>query len=133
VIGVVTAVLHVSTSASDTDFTAKLVDVHLDGRAILICDGILALRHRESLDRTSAVEAGEAYELTVTLGPTANRFRRGHRLRLEISSSNFPRFARNPNNGVAPTMATAADLTTARQTVRHDATHPSRLVLPVRG
>lgn len=133
VIGMVEAALHVSTSGADTDFTAKLVDVHPDGRAYLICDGIRALRHRDSLDRVSPVTPGEIYELRVALGPTANRFHRGHRLRLEVSSSNFPRFARNPNNGVAPTKATQADLTRARQTVHHDADHPSRLVLPVRG
>jgi uncharacterized protein len=133
VIGSVEAVLHVSTSGADTDFTAKLVDVHPDGAAYLICDGIRAVRHRDSLDRVSPVAPGEVYELTVALGPTANRFRRGHRLRLEVSSSNFPRFARNPNNGVAPTRAVAADLTPARQVVHHDSARPSRLVLPVRG
>lgn len=133
VIGSVEAVLHVSTSGADTDFTAKLVDVHPDGRAFLVCDGIRALRHRDSLERASPVAAGEAYELTVALGPTANRFRTGHCVRLEVSSSNFPRFARNPNNGVAPTKATQADLTPARQVVHHDAARPSRLVLPVRG
>ena len=133
VIGSVEAVLHVSTSGADTDFTAKLVDVHPDGRAYLICDGIRALRHRDSLDRRSRVRPGETYELTVALGPTANRFRRSHRIRLEVSSSNFPRFARNPNNGTAPTKAVAADLTPARQVVHHDSSRPSRLVLPVRG
>jgi putative CocE/NonD family hydrolase len=133
VIGSVEAVLHVSTSGADTDFTAKLVDVDRDGRAAIVCDGIRALRHRDSLERTSTVRPDEVYELTVALGPTATRFRRGHCLRLEVSSSNFPRFARNPNNGVAPTQATRADLTPARQVVHHDATRPSRLVLPVRG
>jgi putative CocE/NonD family hydrolase len=133
VIGSVRAVLHVSTSAADTDFTAKLVDVHPDGRAFLVCDGIRALRHRDALDRATPVAAGETYELLVELGPTANRFKRGHRLRLEVSSSNFPRFARNPNNGIAPTKAKEADLTPARQTVFHGAARPSRLVLPVRG
>ncbi len=133
VIGSVEAVLHVSTSGADTDFTAKLVDVHPDGRAYLVCDGIRALRHRASLEHTSSVRPDEVYELTVSLGPTATRFLRGHRLRLEVSSSNFPRFARNPNNGAAPTQATQADLTAARQVVHHDAARPSRLVLPVRG
>lgn len=133
VIGSVEAILHVSTSGADTDYTAKLVDVHPDGRAYLICDGIRALRHRDALERPSPVAPGETYELTIGLGPTANRFKRGHRVRLEVSSSNFPRFARNPNNGVAPTKATEADLTPARQVVHHDAARPSRLVLPVRG
>ena len=132
VIGNVEAVLHVSTSGADTDFTAKLVDVAADGSARIVCDGIRALRHRDSLERTSTVRPGEVYGLPVSLGPTATRFRRGHRIRLEVSSSNFPRFARNPNNGVAPTEATRADLTPARQVVHHDAARPSRLVLPVR-
>jgi uncharacterized protein len=133
VIGGVEAVIHVSTSGADTDFTAKLVDVHPDGCAYLVCDGIRALRHRGSLERTATVHPDESYELTISLGPTATRFLRGHRLRLEVSSSNFPRFARNPNNGVAPTKATHADLTAARQVVHHDAARPSQLVLPVRG
>jgi uncharacterized protein len=133
VIGTVEAVLHVSTSGADTDFTAKLVDVDPSGSAYLVCDGIHALRHRDSLERTSTVRPGEVYEVTISLGPTAMRFGRGHRIRLEVSSSNFPRFARNPNNGVTPTAATHADLTPARQTVHHDAARPSRLVLPVRG
>ena len=132
VIGSVEAVLHVATSGSDTDFTAKLVDVHPNGRAYLVCDGIRALRHRDSLDRVSPVAPGDTYELRVALGPTANRFRRSHRIRVEVSSSNFPRFARNPNNGVAPTKAVQADLTPARQLVHHDASRPSRIVLPVR-
>lgn len=132
VIGSVEAVLHVATSGDDTDFTAKLVDVHADGGAFIVCDGIRALRHRDSLERRSRVRPDESYELAVSLGPTATRFRRGHCIRLEVSSSNFPRFARNPNSGVAPTTATGADLISARQVVYHDAARPSRLVLPVR-
>jgi uncharacterized protein len=125
-------VLHVSTSGADSDFTAKLVDVHPDGRAFVVCDGIRALRHRDSLDRISAVAPGAIYELTVALGPTANRFHAGHRIRLEVSSSNFPRFARNPTSGVAPTRATNSDLSSASQVVHHDHARPSRLVLRVR-
>ena len=132
IVGSVEAVLHVSTLGADTDFTAKLVEVRPDGCAYLVCDGIRALRHRDSLEHTSAVRPGEIYELTVSLGPTATRFLQGHRIRLEVSSSNFPRFARNPNSGVLPTRATYADLMPARQAVHHDTAHPSRLVLPVR-
>jgi putative CocE/NonD family hydrolase len=132
VIGPVEATLHVSTSAPDTDFTAKLVDVHPDGRAYGICDGILALRHRDGLERAEHGTAGEVYELRIALGPTANRFLAGHRLRLEVSSSNFPRFARTPNDGTRPTQARASNLTTARQQVFHDRARPSHLSLPVR-
>jgi putative CocE/NonD family hydrolase len=133
VIGTVEATLHVSTSGPDTDFTAKLVDVHPDGRAYGICDGILALRHRGGLERAEHGTPGEAYELRIALGPTANRFLAGHRLRLEVSSSNFPRFARNPNDGTRPTKARESNLTAARQQVFHDRARPSHLSLPVRG
>jgi putative CocE/NonD family hydrolase len=121
VIGHVEASLHVSTSAPATDFTAKLVDVHPDGRAYLICDGIATL-----------TSAGEPQALTISLGPTANRFRAGHRVRLEVSSSNFPRFARNPNTGESRVSATETSLRTARQVVYHDAARPSYLHVPVR-
>ena len=80
-----------------------------------MCDGILALRYRDGLDRAVPATPGEPYEVRIALGPTANRFRVGHRIRLEVSSSNFPRFARNPNNGTRPTQARESDLTTARQ------------------
>jgi uncharacterized protein len=132
VIGSVEATLHVATSAPDTDFTAKLVDVHPDGRAYIVCDGIVALRHRGGLDRAEHATPGEPYELAIALGPTAIRFGGGHRLRLEVSSSNFPRFARNPNDGTRPTQARASNLTTARQQVFHDRSRPSSLSLPVR-
>jgi putative CocE/NonD family hydrolase len=132
VIGSVEATLHVATSAPDTDFTAKLVDVHPDGRAYGVCDGILALRHRDGLDRALPATPGEPYEVRIALGPTANRFRAGHRIRLEVSSSNFPRFARNPNNGTRPTQARESDLTIARQQVFRDRARPSHLSLPVR-
>ena len=132
VIGTVEATLHVSTSAPDTDFTAKLDDVHPDGRAYCICDGILALRHRDGLERAVDSRPGERYELRIALGPTANRFFAGHRLRLDVSSSNFPRFARNPNDGTRPTLARESNLTTARQQVFHDRAQPSHLSLPVR-
>jgi putative CocE/NonD family hydrolase len=132
VIGPVETTLHVASSAPDTDFTAKLVDVHPDGRAFIICDGILALRHRDGLDGAVLARPGEPYELRVALGPTAKRFRAGHRLRLEVSSSNFPRFARNPNNGTRPTVTRESDLTTARQQIFHDRARPSYLSLPVR-
>jgi uncharacterized protein len=132
VIGSVEATLHVATSAVDTDFTAKLVDVHPDGRAYIICDGILALRHRGGLDHAEPAAPDEPYEIRIALGPTANRFGAGHRVRLEVSSSNFPRFARNPNDGTRPTRARESNLTTARQRVFHDRARPSSLSLPVR-
>ena len=134
VIGSVEAVLYVDFGA-DTDFTAKLVDVRPDGRAYLICDGIRALRHRESLDVRLAGDARRALRAHRRARPDAEplfsgaRTGSGSRCRARTSL----RFARNPNNGTAPTKAVAADLTPARQVVHHDSRSPSRLVLPVRG
>ena len=129
VIGTVQAVLYASTSARDTDFTAKLVDVFPDGRAQSVTDGILRLRYRKSLEKEELAAPGEVCKVTIDVGVTGNVFRRGHRIRLEISSSNFPRFDRNPNTGRP--IADETELRKAWQTVYHDARRPSQLVLPV--
>jgi hypothetical protein len=132
VIGVVTAELSFATDAPLTDVTAKLVDVHPDGRAIIICDGILDLRYRNGLDvEAGPLQSPEPVAVTVTLGPTAIRFRTGHAIRLEVSSSNFPRFARHPNTTTSRLAVGPDDLRVAHQTLFHDAAHPSALVLPV--
>jgi putative CocE/NonD family hydrolase len=132
VIGVVTAELSFATDAPLTDVTAKLVDVHPDGRAVIVCDGILDLRYRDGLDAVAGpLESTDPVAVAVTLGPTAMRFRTGHSIRLEVSSSNFPRFARHPNTTVSRLIAGPDDLRVAHQTLYHDATHPSALVLPV--
>lgn len=133
VIGVVRAELTFATDAPSTDVTARLVDVHPDGRAIIIVGGILDIRYRDDPGRpTGPVEAGRPYLLRITLGPTANRFLVGHRIRLEVSSSDFPRFARNPNTGGSRLTAVADDLKVAHQVLYHDAERPSTLILPVR-
>lgn len=129
-VGPVRAVLFVQTSAPDTDFTAKLVDVHPNGRAYVVCDGIVSLRHARST--APRPETRNVDQVSIELGPTAMRFKRGHRIRLEISSSNFPRFARNPNNGVPATQARVSDLRPARQQVFHDVARRSTLELTVR-
>ena len=121
--------LFASTDRTDTDFTAKLVDVHPDGRAINLTDGILRGRYRNGTERPEPMVPGEVYELTVDMWVTSNVFRAGHRIRLEVSSSNFPRFDRNPNTGEP--FGVSASMVTARQTVHHDAARPSRLILPV--
>jgi uncharacterized protein len=131
VTGHLSLVLHVSSSAVDTDFTAKLVDVHPDGRALYLTDGILRARYRESLNRPQPLTQGERYEITVDLGVTANVFLPGHRIRLEVSSSNFPRFDRNTNTGGYIAGESAADAVPATNEVRHGPACPSRLVLPV--
>ncbi len=129
VIGPIRAVLQVSTSAPDTDFTVKLVDVFPDGTARNLTDGILRLRYRESLEKPLAAVAGAVYPITVDAGVTANQFGAGHRIRVEISSSNFPRFDRNPNTGRR--VADEHELRPAIQTLYHDRRRPSYVLLPV--
>ena len=128
-IGPVQVVLYVATSARDTDFTAKLVDVFPDGEARNLTDGILRLRYRNSLEKAEPARPGEVYRITIDAGVTGNVFLKGHRIRVEVSSSNFPRFDRNPNDGRR--VADAVRLIKASQTVYHDAERPSALVLTV--
>jgi len=129
VAGRVKVILYAATTARDTDFTAKLVDVFPDGMAFNLADGIIRARYRKSMRRQELVVPGEVNEYTIDLWSIANCFRKGHRIRLEISSSNFPWFARNHNTG--NDCATDTELEIAKQTVRHDEEHPSRLILPV--
>lgn len=129
VVGPVKVLLYVATSARDTDFTAKLVDVFPDGFARILCDGLLRLRYRESLEHAVLSNPGEVYEIAVDAGVTGNVFQKGHRLRVEISSSNFPRFDRNPNTGGR--IADETRLSKARQTIYHGREHPSRIELMV--
>jgi len=121
--------LWVSSSAVDTDFTAKLVDVDPNGFARNLQDGILRASCRNSLVHPEPLNPGEVYNLVIDLAATSNVFLSGHRIRLEISSSNYPRFARNPNTGQSHGQAT--ELATARQTIFHDNLHPSHILLPV--
>ncbi|HMN30357.1 MAG TPA: CocE/NonD family hydrolase, partial [Caldilineaceae bacterium] len=129
VTGPLVVVLYAASSARDTDFTAKLVDVHRDGRAMHLAEGIIRARHRQSFERADLLEPGEAAAYRIQLAPTSNLFRRGHRLRLEISSSNFPRFDRNLNTGGS--IATGTQMQIARQTVLHTQAYPSHILLPV--
>ncbi len=99
VTGSMEAVLYVSSSAKDTDFTVKLIDVYPDGRAFNVQETILRARYREGFDRQVFMEPGEVYQLRIDLHATANYFGPGHRVRIEVSSSNFPRFDRNLNTG----------------------------------
>lgn len=129
VTGPVSAELWVSSSAVDTDLVAKLVDVHPDGRAINLSEGILRLRYRESFERPELLTPGQVYKVTVDLWSTANVFRVGHRLRLEVTSSSFPRFSRNLNHGGNP--ETSQVVVVATNTIHHDRDRPSALILPV--
>jgi uncharacterized protein len=130
VTGAVTLDLFASTSASDTDFTGKLVDVGPDGTAINLTEGILRARYREDTKGApKPIKPGKVYEYKIDLWSTSNVFLKGHRIRLEVSSSNFPRFDRNLNTG--KDQATSEDMMKATNTVYHDAGHPSVLILPV--
>lgn len=126
--GRVEVVLYVSSSACDTDFTAKLVDVYPDGRAFNVLEGILRMRFRESPTRPELMHPGRIYEITIDLDSTSNWFGPGHRVRLEISSSNFPRFDRNLNTGVSGAVSSRRMI--ARNTIHRGRRYPSRLVLP---
>jgi putative CocE/NonD family hydrolase len=118
-------VLYLRTTAPATDVTAKLVDVHPDGRAELLCDGIRRVTAAEV-----AAAGDEPVRVEVDLIATSNVFLPGHRVRLEVSSSSFPKYDRHPNtaDGVA---ASPDDLRVALQTIVHDERHPSALVLPI--
>jgi putative CocE/NonD family hydrolase len=121
--------LYAASSAVDTDFTAILADVDPGGYARFITDGIVRTRYRSSTDKAELIRPGEVYKFDMDLWATSNLFQAGHRVRLYVSSSNFPRFNRNLNTGEANMRATRSLV--ARQTVYHDADHPSALVLPV--
>jgi putative CocE/NonD family hydrolase len=129
VTGPISLDLFASTSAKDTDFTAKLVDVWPDGFAQNLTEGILRLRYRESREKPDFAKPGEIYHLVLDMWATSNVFLPGHRLRLEVSSSNFPRFARNLNTGEVA--ASDTRITSATNTIYHDKEHPSALVLPI--
>ena len=131
VTGWVRARLFASTSAVDTDFTAMLVDVDPSGYARFLTDGIVRARYRHSTSKAEPVEPGKVYEYSIELWATSNLFQAGHRIRLYVSSSNFPRFNRNLNTGEQTLGATR--MVKAKQTVYYDAQHPSALVLPVIG
>ena len=131
VTGPVSARLFVSSSAVDTDFTAKLVDIHPDGRAIVLCDGILRMRYREGLDAPRPMTPGEVYEIEVDLIATANVFLAGHRIMVEISSSNYPRYDRNSNTGGIIAQEHLSDMVAAVNRIHRGAEYPSRIVLPV--
>ena len=136
VIGPVAVRLWVSSDAPDTDFTAKLVDVvpanedFPEGFDLNVTDGILRARYRDSREHESLMTPGEIYELEITLFPTANRFAAGHRVRLEIASSNFPRFDPNPNTGEP--LGRHTRTVPAENTIHHAAERPSALLLPLR-
>jgi uncharacterized protein len=131
VIGPVEVVLYAASSARDTDFIVRLCDVHPDGRSIFVTEGILRARYRSSHegDSTELLEPGEVAEYRIRVYPAANTFLAGHRLRLDVTSSSFPRFSRNLNTG--EDVGTGTRMQVAHQTVLHTDRYPSHVVLPV--
>ena len=128
VIGSPKMVLYASTSGRDTDWVVKLCDVHPDGTTYNVTDGILRARYRNSPERPELLEPGEIARYEIELYPTAMAFLAGHRLRIMITSSDFPRYDRNPNTGEAP--ADAALFEVARQQIFHDGIRASHISLP---
>jgi putative CocE/NonD family hydrolase len=136
VTGPVSLQLYAKSSAVDTDFTAKLVDVTPDGFAQNLTEGIIRARYRDSQEKPALMTPGQVYKFSIDLWATSNVFRKGHVLRLEVSSSNFPRFDRNLNTGAELTAKNAEGkseqvLAPATNVIYHDAEHPSALILPI--
>jgi len=135
VTGEIEVKLWISSSAVDTDFTAKLVDVYPastdwpGGFDLNVTDGILRARFRDSLKEEKLMTPGEIYPVTIRLYPTSNVFKKGHRIRVDISSSNFPRFDVNPNTGEP--LSQNRRVQSAVNTLHHDADHPSSIALPL--
>jgi putative CocE/NonD family hydrolase len=127
--------LWISSSAVDTDFTAKLIDVYPasadypGGFDLNVGDGIRRARFRDSLTAEKLMQPGATYPISIQLYPTSNVFKRHHRIRVDISSSNFPRFDINPNTGEP--LNDNRQVETAINTVYHDATRPSLIILPI--
>ncbi len=128
VTGPVIVKLWAASDALDTDFVARLVDVHPDGFAQNLTDGIIRARYRNG-DTPELLEPGTAYEFTINLWSTANLFKAGHRIQIDVASANFPRWDRNPNTGDPFGMSAA--MRPAQQTILHDTVHPSHVILPL--
>ncbi len=127
--GMPKAELFISSSAPDTDFIARLCDVYPDGRSIQLCEGIARTRFREGLDKEVMMDPGSVYKIEVELEATSNVFLKGHKIRLEVTSSSFPRYSRNLNTG--GDNLKDKEFVKATQTLRHSLEFPSRIILPV--
>jgi putative CocE/NonD family hydrolase len=127
--GPVSVKLFAATDGPDTDWMIKLVDVYPDGTAMPVSEGILRARFREGLDKMKLLTPGQVYEYDIELTGTANVFKKGHRIRVDITSSNFPQFDRNPNTG--DPLGTSARVRIANQTIHHGGAQASYIRLPV--
>ena len=130
VTGFIESTLYVSSDAKDTDFTIKIIDVYPDGRAYNLDETIQRARYREGYDKEVFMEEGEVYELKLTPMATSNLFKKGHRIRIEVSSSNFPRFARNLNTGGNNYDESVGVVAT--NSIHHSSKYPSHIKLPIR-
>ena len=138
VVGPITATLFAATSGHDTDWMIRIIDVHPDGRALFLGEGVMRARHRDpekhgafNPNALSTLTPSETYEYTLEFHrPTGNLFKQGHRIRIEISSSYFPYYLRNPNTP-EPNIGLATEFQTVTQSVLHDSAHPSHVVLPI--
>jgi putative CocE/NonD family hydrolase len=131
VTGPLTAVVWAATSARDTDFVVKLTDVDPEGGSRILAEGVIRARFRDGYDAERLIEPGEVLDYRVDLVATANAFLAGHRIRVLVTSSSFPRFDRNPNTGAPLGVDGPEDLVVAQQTIFHDTARPSHIVLPV--
>jgi hypothetical protein len=129
VTGPIRVTLHAASSAPDTDFMAKLIDVWPDGFAQRLCDGMVRARFREGMDKPGLIEPGRIYSYTIDCWNTSQLFKRGHRIRIEIASSASPKFARNANTGEP--LGKETRMQSADQKVFHDREHPSSVLLPI--
>jgi hypothetical protein len=129
VTGPVKVVLHASSDAPDTDFVAKLVNVHPDGTSYNMAEGIVRARYRESLAAPTPLTPGRVYRFDIDMVGTSVVFLKGHRIRVHVTSSHFPQFDRNPNTGAK--FGATREVRVAEQTIVHDADHPSHILLPV--
>jgi putative CocE/NonD family hydrolase len=129
VCGPINVTLYASTTATDTDFTAKLIDVWPNGFAERLSDGIVRARFRDGMERENLIHPGTVYEYKIDAWNTCQMFKTGHSIRLEISSSAFPKYSRNLNTGEP--LGRTTNMVAARQTIYHDAQHPSVVTLPV--
>jgi putative CocE/NonD family hydrolase len=133
VTGPLRATLYAATDAPDTDFVVKLTDVPPDGRSLILAEGILRCRYRDGFERGRPLEPGAVHAYTIDLVATANVFAPGHRIRLLVTSSSFPRFDPNPNTGAEVGTDGPESVRPARQTIFHDAARPSHVLLPIVG
>jgi putative CocE/NonD family hydrolase len=131
VTGKIGATIYASSTAPDTDFTVKLVDVHPCGRAIYLTDGILRARFRDGAGAAPDLVPGEVYEFSVDVGVTSNVFLAGHRIQVAVSSSNFPMYDRNPNSGNVHGSDRIEDVRPATQIIWHSEEYPSHVALPI--